>query len=287
MITSARLVDGSRQMQLLNRADIAKLELDVPLPVMVEDVEQRTDSDGTDDHTAIHGSRAVSMAFRALDDGLDAVIAELGAFMHPGMRPYLHVANTEWIDGERRLRLRAAQGGAPVAGPLYPYARDVQVQWVAPSGVWEASRETEFAVNADAGTAGRVYPMQTPRTYPPAMSAGLTLHANPGSTFSHQVTRLYGPCVGPRLTNETTGETLSFTSELQLAAGDYLEVDTANRTAFLLSDRDASRLNYLDFLTSKWWRLAPGLNQIRYHPLGEVDAGCAAYVTYTPAWLWL
>lgn len=286
MYTGVRLVDGDREMQLLNRSDIAKLELDVPLPAVNEDVELRTDSDGSIDHTSTHGSRAVSIGLRGIDDGVDAVVAELGYFMHPARRPYLAVTHTDWIQ-ERRLRLRASQGGAPQAGPLYPYARDVQAQWVAPEGVWEAAQPTEFVINADAGTAGRVYPMRTPRTYPTAATSGVVLHNNVGTTYSHFVSRLYGPCRGPRLTNETTGQSLTFASELALAAGEYLEVDTANRTAFLASNGDASRLNYLDFLTSSWWRLAPGVNQVRYHPTSEVDVGCAAYTTYLPAWLWL
>lgn len=287
MLTAARLVDGAREMQLLNRPGIAKVEFDIPLPATVEEVEQRTDTDGTIDYTAVHGSRAVAINLRGLDDDVDRAVAELGSFMHPGMRPYLCQTNTDWPDGERRLRLRANQGSAPQAGPLYPYARDVQAQWVAPDGIWVASSRVEFAVNADAGTAGRIYPMVTPRTYPSTMAGGLTLHANLSSTFVHHITRLYGPCVGPRITNETTGETLSFSEDLAIAAGEYLEVDTLNHTALLLSDKDASRLDTLNFLTSTWWRLVPGLNQIRYHPLAGVDAGCAAFVTYLPAWLWL
>lgn len=285
MFTSVRLVDGAREMDLLNRLDIAKLELDVPLPAARADVEDRTEDDGTEDRTAHHGARAVSIGLRGLDDP-DAVVAELGGFVHPASRPYLVATNTGWIQ-ERRLRLRVDQGGAPQAGPLYPFARDVQAQWVAPSGVWETSAESMFVVPADLAGIGRVYDLVTPRTYPSSTSTNLILHTNPGLTFSHFVARLYGPCRGPRLTNETTGESITFGESLELVAGEYLEIDSRAHTAYLLSDPDASRLGDLDFLTSQWWRLVPGLNQVRYHPSAGVGAGCTAEVDYRPAWLWL
>lgn len=287
MITAARLVDGAREMQLLNRADIAKVEFDIPLPEVRDDVSVSTDTDGTDDHTQRHGARAVSIALRSLDEGMDAVIAELGAFMHPALRPYLHVSNSDWIDGERRLLLRASAGGAPVAGPLYPFARDVQAQWTAPRGVWEAVNLTQFVVNADEEAAGRTYNLIEPRTYPASLSTGLVQHTNVGTTFAHLVARLYGPCRGPRLTNESTGQTISFSEDLELAAGEYVEVDTRKTSAYLMSDTDASRLDFMDLLDSQWWRLGPGLNEIRYHPRAGVDAGCRAYVDYLPAWYWL
>lgn len=287
MITAARLVSGAREMQLLNRSDIAKVELDIPLPAAREDVADATDADGVDDNTQRHGARAVSINLRSLDEGMDAVVAELGAFMHPALRPYLCVTNSDWIDGERRLLLRATQGGAPVAGPLYPYARDVQAQWTAPRGVWEATNLTTFAVNADEEAAGRTYDLVEPRSYPASMATGLVQHTNIGTTFSHLKARLYGPCAGPRLTNETTGQTISFSEALVLGAGDYVEVDTRMTTANLMSDPDATRLDQMDLLDSQWWRLVPGLNQVRYHPRAGVDAGCAAYIDYLPAWLWL
>lgn len=285
MITAARLVDGAREMQLIGRDDIAKTEFDIPLPATREDVEERTDDDGTDDRTAHHGSRAVAINFREVDSP-DAVVAELGGFVHPAMRPYLVMSNDQWLQ-ERRLRLRIAQGDAPQAGPLYPFARDVQAQWVAPSGVWETSAATTFVVNADEEASGRAYNLIEPRLYPSSMTTGVLLHTNPGSTFSHFVARLYGPCRGPRLTNESTGESVSFTTDLTLAAGEYLEIDSRLHSALLLSNEDASRLDYLDFFETQWWRLVPGLNQVRYHPREGVDAGCMASIDYFPAWLWL
>jgi hypothetical protein len=284
MLTSVRLVDGPREMALSGRSDLRLQSLDVPFPAVRAVTEDRTDDDGTRDSTMRHGPRAVSVQLR-LTEGLASLTDELNGFLHPSARPYLHVTDDEWA-GERRLRLRVDQQSAPMSVDLYPFARDVQAQWVVPDGVWEAAEPVEFVVNADTGTlTGRTYPLSFPRTYPTTMAAGALDHVNPGSTWQHFTARLYGPCNGPRLTNDTTGLSLVFTEDLALPAGDYLEVDTRDRTAYYLSQAGASRLGFVDFAASTWWRLAAGVNRLRYHPVSGVDAGCAAVIEYRPAWL--
>jgi hypothetical protein len=97
--------------------------------------------------------------------------------------------------------------------------------------------------------------------------------------------RLYGPCAGPRYTNDLTGERLEFSEDLVISAGEYLELDTRERTALYMSDPDASRLHLMNFEVSTWWRLAPGVNRLRYNPISGVEVGSQAYITYHPAWL--
>lgn len=280
MITGLKLVEGSSEMELYDRDDLRVTGLNIPFPEVRAVAEDRTDADGQDDSTAHFGARAVGITLRLLEQS-SAVLDELAAYLHPRSRPYLVVADDDWA-ADRRLRLRTAQFGSPVDIPLYPYARDVQAQWVAPDGAWEDVVETEFTATADSGTlVGRTYPLITPRTYPATAAAGLTNHVNPG-TWAHYKVKLYGPCVGPRWSNETTGETYRFTSSLVVAAGDYIEIDTKERTALYVSDPDASRLNFLDYAVSTWWQLAPGMNAVRYHPISGVGAGAIAVVTYRP-----
>lgn len=283
-ITAVRLVDGSREMPLLGRDELRLQNIDVPFPEVRAIEEPRTDDDGTRDTTTRHGSRAVSVQLRVVDN-LPQIVDEISGFLHPSARPYLHVADGGW-EGERRLRLRVDQQSSPMSADLYPFARDVQVQWTAPDGVWEAVDVTTVTVNADTGVlTGRTYPLVFPRTYPATMAAGALEHTNPGNTWSHYVARLYGPCNGPRLTNDTTGQSLIFTEGLNLAAGEYLEVDTRARSALLLSQAGASRLGFVDFAVSEWWRLAPGVNETRYHPVSGVEPGSAAVIEYHPMWL--
>ena len=285
MITNMRLELGAEVLSLWDRDDLWVTELDVSFPEVREDADNRTEDDGADDRTVYHGSAAVSMTVR-LQGGTDAsVLDSIRKFMHPRHRPFLYVADDEW-PVERRLRLRANQGSSPFQMPMYPIARDTQIQWVAPDGTWESADEVSQTINADsASNAGRVYALTPPRTYPGTSAVGALIVVNPGGSWSHQKVRMYGPCRGPRYTNDLTGETISFTEDLILALGEYVEVDTAARTALLASDADASRLQYLDYETSSWWRLSPGVNAVRYHPISGVDPGCQAVVTFRPAWL--
>lgn len=84
--------------------------------------------------------------------------------------------------------------------------------------------------------------------------------------------------------NETTGEEITFTSALVLAAGEYVEINTRDRSAYLLSMSSVSRLTYIDFTVTSWWRLEPGAQQVRYAPAVSA-AGSVAVITYRAAWL--
>jgi hypothetical protein len=127
-------------------------------------------------------------------------------------------------------------------------------------------------------------PVSLPFAMTATASTGATVISNLGAVPSHFTARLYGPAAGPRLTNETTGEEIAFTSGLVLGPGEYVEVDTRDRTAVLLSIADASRLSFVDFATTSWWRIEPGDNQLRY-AAESLEPGAAAVITYRPAWL--
>jgi hypothetical protein len=281
-----RLVDGDRQMLLLDRTGdgVFLQELDAPMPEVREVTENRADDDGTRDSTALFGARACSIELLVTQNPR-AVEDELSRFLHPRSRPYLVVTDDGWSQA-RRLGLRADQFSAPLTLDTARWdGRRISVGWKVPAGVWETVDEVEVDVTADVGpTTGRTYPKAYPWSYPVTMSSGATIVGNVGSIPSHFTARLYGPCSGPSLINNATGEELTFTSSLTLGAGEYVEVNTRERTAYLLSQTTASRLTYLDFAVSSWWRIEPGDNPIRYVP-SNAEAGAAAAITYRPAWL--
>jgi hypothetical protein len=252
---------------------------------MREVSESRPDDDGERDSTTFFGSRAVSLEVVVLKDDAECeqILDKLKSFLHPQSRPYLYVEDTGWGQ-ERRLRLRVDQWSEPYSGYVASQARQVQLQWKAPDGTWEAVDPVEETVLGDLPSdSGRTYPKTYPWSYPPTTATGTALVTSPGSVPSHFTARLYGPCSGPQLINETTGERIGFLVGLALAAGEYVEIDTRAQTAYLLSNADASRLNVLDFAASSWWRLQPGDNSIRYAPLAG-SSGSAAVITYRPAW---
>lgn len=286
MLTSVTLVDGDRQMLLLDRTGegVYLQELDAPMPDVREVSEDRTDDDGTRDTTSLFGARACSIELlvtrqpRAIED-------ELSRFMHPRLRPFLVVEDDGWSQA-RRLMLRTSAFDAPLTLETARWdGRKISAGWKVPTGIWEAVDEAEVQVLAEAGPAtGRTYPKSYPWSYPVTMSSGATIVGNVGSIPSHFTARLYGPCTAPSLVNAATGEEISFTTSLVLGAGEYVEIDTRERTAYLLSQSTASRLAYLDFTVSSWWRIEPGDNPIRYAP-ATASAGAAAVITYRPAWL--
>ena len=287
VITRLWLVDGDDEFVFQDNAvtnyDVVWTKLTVPSPAVRAVATDRTGADGSIDRTQFHGSRSVSLDVSLFDAPAEKV-DRLNTFMLPRKRPYLYIRDTDWW-GDRRLRLRADQW-SNVIDTWGSWRRDVQLQWVAPDGVYEAADSVGFTVNAAADASpGRTYALTPPREYPPGSYRGRVDITNPGNTYSNFVARLYGPCVGPRLTNDATGDVIQFTSSLIIPAGEYVEVDTLNRTAFYMSDPSLTRLSMIDFQFTTWWRLLPGVNQVRYNPVSGVDVGCAALVDYRPSWV--
>lgn len=289
MKTGVRLVDGSRELVLHPSLDYVPQRLTVGSPAMREVTEDRTDDDGERDTTTLFGGRAVSLELVVVDEraSTEVLLDQVKRFLHPRSRPYLHVTDDGW-GGERRIRLRVDQWDEPYEGYAASHSRPVQFQWKAPDGVWEAAASTSVTVSADISQAvGLSFPVTFPVAFTATQAAGAAMVDSPGSVPSHFTARLYGPCVGPRLVNQTTGEEITFVDSLSLAAGDYIEVNTRDRTAYLTVNGSASqvsRLNSVDFTVTSWWRLEPGTQVVRYAP-PLADAGAAAVIDYRACWL--
>jgi hypothetical protein len=283
-ITSMRLVDGSSETILLPRDGLKVQGLDAGSPTVREVTEARPGTDGDLDTTALIGARAVSLDLLATQTPA-AFEDELGAFLHPSRRPYLYIVDDEWAQ-ERRLLLRYAQHSTARAADMPPTVRRIQAQFKAPDGIWEdASGNTEITILGDISDgAGLTWPLTWPISYAATAAAGAQVVTNSGTAPAYFVARLYGPCTGPSLLNVTTGEEISFTSDLVLGAGDYVEIDTREHTAYAESLPDASRLGYLDFSVSAWWRLAPGAQELRYVP-ATISTGSQVVIDYRPAWI--
>lgn len=281
-MTTLRLVDGDNSLQLYPNPSIEIETLDLGFPDIRDDVEEFPGSDGLLDSTAYFSGRVVAVELSLFDTPL-ALADQIRSFTHPSARPYLFIGEDEWA-GERRLRVRTGQltfsrpKGLPTVGNL-------QVQWRAPDGVVEDANEQTATLPAftTAAVTGLTFPRTFPAAWPTTMNASAQTFTMAGSVPVHWTARLYGPCTGPRLTLDTTGDVLAFPT-LTLAAGDYLELDSRNHTARLNGSADASRLQYLDFTRSSWWRLRPGTNTVRYNPL-SVTAGAQAILYWRQAWL--
>ena len=282
-LTAMRLVDGATEMVLYPRDNLIVLGLAPGSPSIRAVVENRADGDGEVDTTLRYGARTVALDLRAIDTPA-AFLDELTFFTRPSARPYLYVEDDEWAQA-RRLRLRAEQWSAPLDAEQAPYVREMQAQWRCPDGVWESDDETSVIVGADApASVGFFAPFSAPLSLTATDATNSAQTSNVGNVETHFTARMYGPCSAPRLVNDLTGEELTFSSALVLAAGEYIEVDTQARTALLNSSASSSRLGYVDFSVSTWWQVQPGLQDIRFAPTSPT-AGSQAEITYRPRWL--
>ena len=241
----------------------------------------RAGIDGEDDDTQFHDGRVVSFEGAAWTPATNAVdvVDRLSAYTRPGLRPWLVYRPAG--KGERRVKLRATSLSRPMAG-REPGIIRVAAQWRAPDGVSESTEEHVEAANPAEDVDGRAYPLLFDRSYPASTGPGRIDIVHTGSTVAYPVLRIFGPCTDPLVENETSGRQLAF--EITIANGDYLEVDTRQRTIRLNGLTASSRYDALDFPASQWWGLLPGSNRVRFAP-AAFSAPSLLEVRYRAAWL--
>lgn len=223
----------------------------------------RSGIDGEDDETSFHDGRVVSFEGAAWTPASNAVdvVDRLSAYTRPGLRPWLVYRPAG--KSERRVKLRATRASRPMAGNAPGIIR-VAAQWRAPDGVIESTTEHVAELNPAEEVGGRTYPLTYPRTYPSSTGPGRIDITHDGSTVAYPILRFYGPVTDPVIESETVGRQLVF--EIEVAGGDYLEVDTRRRTIRLNGMASSNRYDALDFPASEWWGLLPGENRIRFAP---------------------
>src|SRR5262249_53879608 len=180
-------------------------------------------------------------------------LALTGLLLPPAVRPHLIVANAQW-PGSRQLTVRYDSSSKPLSDPTnWP----VQFSWQAPAGVWEASALTASVIQSlIASTTG--FEFDPPPTGAAITSAGYVFPATSqpsptqvtsiGNTASQWQAALYGPCTGPRISNDTTGQAIEFTADMPpLNAGEYVLLDSATQSALRNSDPNSSVLRFLNF----------------------------------------
>jgi hypothetical protein len=255
---------------------------DFASPAVREVVDDQV-GDGVDDQSTYVGAAALSVELKMMGQ-VELLLAALRPFLSPRRRPRFVVWDDTWAQ-ERRLVLRGVSWPGDRSG-IQDRLRDSQFQWTVPAGVWEAAAITTYTIAAATGGGdGRTYDLVTPRTYPATSVAGVAYVTNMGDLPAPFVARLYGPAIGPRLTNDDTGQMVAFTSELVLSAGEFVEIDTYAQTAYLSGSTDSSVLPMLDFDTTTWWHLPTGVTSVRYNPVAGVVVGAVAEIEYRQRWL--
>lgn len=245
-----------------------------PLDVR-EQVTKRPSANGTFDYTSLYGNRAVTavvgLAAEMVPGGgvYDQDIEDaLRAWTNPQTRCYLYWQR-DTMRYERRILLR---GGA-ASLPLQFVKSDfdiVSLAWKAPEGTSEDSLETSSQVFPSGSIeVGRSYDLTYDRTYPDSAPLGSLTIANNGNADVLPIVTIYGPCTQPRIQNVTTGLSLEFVSGLTLSSTDYLLINFKDGTVWLNGDPTNSRYSSINFSTSSWWPIVPGVNSLRFYPLSN------------------
>ena len=239
--------------------------LDLGYPDVRDVVSNRPDQDGIDDRTAYFGARTVTAQIAALATAgaqIDQVLTQFAPFMLPANRPTLHYVLDRPGAPERTIKLRAAGFSGPIEGA---YERDIQLQWVADDPA--ALDPVEKTVTAWAGSStqqGRTYNLTFNRVYPaggggPTIAALITV----GDLPVRPRLRIYGPITAANVVVQAAGGVIGivvkFLAGFVIAAGHYVEVSTANRTANLDGDPSQSVIASLDWYNSVWGVIPPNV----------------------------
>lgn len=94
-----------------------------------------------------------------------------------------------------------------------------------------------------------------------ANAAASTPLVNSGNVDAYPTIQINGPLTNPTLVNETKGQTMNFT--YTLTSGQFIVVDTVNRTVVYYSSLGASPVNIRDAVTGDFITLAPGSNIVK------------------------
>lgn len=290
-VTGITLVDpvSGLTVVIMPADGVAAQVLDVSAPARAVE-EDRAGAHGSYDTTRFLSAAAVSLTlllFNGATQTPELFLDQLGPLLTPALRPYLIVSNDQWA-APRQLTVRFDSKAAPLSDPTnWP----VQVSWKAPNGVWEAASLATAIIGAFiASSTGFVFDVpgavitSAGYVFPATSAPAPSQVTSAGDAPSQWTAFLYGPCVGPKWANDTAGLTLEFTGDLTLGAGDYIALDSQAQTALLNSDPGSSLLPFLNFATSNWWLISPGVNVLRYYP-SSASPGAQANLSFRAAWL--
>ncbi len=255
---------------------------DLGAPVSRDSVYDWTGGDGTVDNTTRVGGRNITIGLSIVHTNPQALLDLLAPYLSQRVRPTLEVAT---VRGEPRRSL------------LVRHTADLDVSWERPGFVdvtlgfrsvgwpyWRSLTEGMATAWPDEVTPGRTYDRTYDRTYPSSANTGAALITNAGSVDVPWVARIFGPITAPELILGATQERVVFKSTLSIAAGDWLEVDSHNRTALINGLVGSPRYSHLDFPATDWFLLPPGDSTMTLYGTGT-STSTQAEVTWHDSFL--
>jgi len=256
--------------------------VDMGAPVSREAAYASPGGDGTVDNTTRVGGRNAIIALSLVRSNPQALLDQLAPYLSQRARPTLEVAT---VLGEPRRSL------------LVRHTGDMDVKWEHPGHVnvtlgfrsvgwpyWESLTEQTETAWPDEVTPGRSYDRTYNRVYPSAVNIGAASISNGGSVDVPWVARIFGPITAPELILGKTQERVVFKTSLTIAAGDWLELDSHNRTALVNGLAGSPRYSHLNFPATDWWLLPPGLSTVSLYGTGT-STSTQAEITWRDSFL--
>jgi hypothetical protein len=237
-------------------------KVDPGVPVTRQVTQDRPQGDGTFDSTRHVGGRTVLIDVALIGENRQAMHDALAIYQNPADTITLYI-RFEIGGGYRRMRVRPSPQS-------FQWNRPGQIESTLAfrsvgSPYWTGPDVLQSTGFPDEVKPGRTYDRTYERSYPSAFGIGPASLFNRGTRPAEWTARIFGPVTAPRLIHAATGKQVAFKSSYSIASGDYLLIDSTNRTAWLNGDPGASRYGFLDFAatTDGWFELAPGSNLVR------------------------
>lgn len=167
------------------------------------------------------------------------------------------------------------------SGPIvetYMTLNDVvfSVPLVAPDPRKYSTSLHSLTANQQTFASGIAPPLTPPLTLPAGFPPMVLACTNAGSFETRPTITIQGPLVGPGVTNQTTGQAVSF-STLTLGVSDVLTLD------FNLKQATLNGSPRVPDVASSWWLLPPGTTTVQV--TGTPSAGSKVTVAWRDAWI--
>ncbi|MGZ0151872.1 phage distal tail protein [Kribbella sp. WER1] len=179
------------------------------------------------------------------------------------------------VTGDDRVAY-VRQEGTPAPQILSPYAATFEIGLVAPDALKYSSVLHIESTKLPMTFGGLKVPFKVPFAISSVTVSGVLSAYNAGNAVVAPRVIIYGPVTTPRVTHVDSGAELVI--NLTLGAGEYIDLDLGNRTAYL--NGTASRRG---FVSGQWFSLQRGDNLIAFNsPTYSPDA--ELQVIWRDAW---
>lgn len=157
-----------------------------------------------------------------------------------------------------------------------------ELVFVATDPLIYSSELVEVTTGLPTFTGGLTVPFTVPLTVDSELSGGREVVLNDGRAPTGLFIRIDGPVQEPRVVLQTPdGEVRRLRFDLELLATQWLEIDTAEETAFLNGRPQSSRLGQTE---GDFFLLPPGESVLRFNHSGDFNSLALVTASYRHAW---